>query len=48
MKKIISGFEKDIRLSTPVHSVIRREKSVMIKFGVDMSEEKFDAVVLHT
>ena len=48
MKKIISGFEKDIRLSTPVHSVIRREKSVMIKFGVDMSEEKFDAVVLAT
>ena len=48
VKKIISGFEKDIRLSTPVHSVIRREKSVMIKFGVDMSEEKFDAVVLAT
>ena len=48
VKKIISGFEKDIRLSTPVHSVIRKEESVMIKFGVDMSEEKFDAVVLAT
>ena len=46
VKKIISGFEKDIRLSTSVHTILRKEKSVIIKFGSDNQEEQFDAVVL--
>ena len=48
VKKIISGFEKDIRLSTSVHTIVRKEKSVLIKFGSDNQEEQFDAVVLAT
>ena len=48
VKKIISGFEKDIRLSTSVHTIVRKEKSVIIKFGSDNQEEQFDAVVLAT
>ena len=48
VKKIISGFEKDIRLSTAVHTILRKEKSVIIKFGSDNQEEQFDAVVLAT
>ena len=48
VKKIISGFEKDIRLSTSVHTILRKEKSVIIKFGSDNQEEQFDAVVLAT
>ena len=48
VKKIISGFEKDIRLSTSVHTIVRKEKSVIIRFGSDNQEEQFDAVVLAT
>ena len=48
VKKIISGFKKDIRLSTSVHTIVRKENSVIIKFGSDNQEEQFDAVVLAT
>ena len=48
VKKIISGFEKDIRLSTSVHTIVRKEKSAIIKFGSDNQEKQFDAVVLAT
>ena len=48
VKKIISGFENDVRLSTSVHTIVRKEKSVIIKFGSDNQEEQFDAVVLAT
>ena len=48
VKKIISGFEKDIRLSTSVHTIVRKENSVTIKYGSNNQEEQFDAVVLAT
>ena len=48
VKKIISGFEKDIRLSTSVHTIVRKENSVIIKYGSNNQEEQFDAVVLAT
>ncbi len=48
VKKIIERFENKIRLSTSVHTVVRGEKSVKIKFGSDNQEEQFDAVVMAT
>ena len=48
VKKITAGFAKKVRLATPVHTIVRKEKSVRIKFGPDNQEEQFDAVVLAT
>ena len=48
VKKIIVDFKKSIRLSTPVQSIKRNKKSVLIRYGSQNQEEVFDAVVLAT
>ena len=48
MKKIIANFKDNIRLSTPVQKIKRKDKSISIISGSEGQEDKFDAVVIAT
>ena len=48
VKKITQDFRNKIRISTPVNVIDRVENSVLVSFGLDNQEEKFDAVVIAT
>ncbi len=48
VKKIIANFKDNIRLSTPVQKIKRKDKSISIISGSEGQEDKFDAVVIAT
>ena len=49
IEKIKEGFEKQIRLSTPVKKIIRHKNEVEVCFGKDgKHSKKFDKVIIAT
>ena len=49
VKKLVSSFKENIRLSTPVYSINRTDEKIEIKLSSDNAQiEMFDAVVIAT
>ena len=49
VKKLVSSFKENIRLSTPVYSINRTDQKIEIKLSSDNAQiETFDAVVIAT
>ena len=49
VKKLVSSFKENIRLSTPVYSINRTDQKIEIKLSSDNAQiEMFDAVVIAT